>query len=167
MDILIKQSGKEYTVAIDPEDLELVSAYTWKVNIHGYVRASVYTGVIDGVETRREVQIHRLILDAPEGMEVDHVNRDKLDNRRSNLRLCTRSQNKANTGIISTNTSGYKGVSFHKNKWQASIRIDNKLLYLGRYDTKEEAAEAYNKKAFEQWGEFAWLNPRAADMAGA
>ena len=141
------------TTLIDNEDFEKVKKYRWRGSTGGYVRTSW-----GGKNNYHEVRLHRLIMDAPDGIEVDHINRNPRDNRKSNLRLCDRKQNKANTGIISTNTSGYKGVSLHKGKWQASIRIDGRLRYLGRYETKEEAAKAYDMVAFEVWGEFASLN---------
>lgn len=169
MKILVKLKNKEAVCLVDDDVAELIAGYSWRMNDRNYVRTSKYMGMKDGKEIKKEVQIHRLIMDAPVNLEVDHINGNPLDNRRSNLRLCNRNQNKANTRIVSTNTSGYKGVSKHKGKWQASIRINNKLCYLGRFLTKERAALEYNKRALQEWGEFAWLNPipRAKDMAGA
>lgn len=82
----------------------------------------------------------------PEEM-IDHINGNKLDNRFSNLRLATRSQNASNTSRRRTNSSGYKGVVKYKNKWKAQITHKQKVHYLGLYDTKEEAHEAYIKAA--------------------
>lgn len=88
--------------------------------------------------------------------EVDHKNGNGLDNRKCNLRIATSSQNKANTKIRRDNTSGFKGVIWHKasNKWMA--RVADK--YLGLFRSKYEAAKAYNQKAKEMFGEFARLN---------
>lgn len=155
---------KGSAVLIDDEDYGLVSQYSWRMLPDGYVHTSPR---VRGQNRKLEIRLHRLIMDASKGLEVDHINGNKLDNRRSNLRLCNRWQNKANTRIISTNTTGFKGVSWHKDKWQASIRVMGRLIYLGRYHTKEEAARAYNHAASEHFGEFAWLNPLPDDMIGA
>ena len=135
----------------------------------------------------RLVTMHRVVMDAPKGMDVDHINGDTLDNRKQNLRLCTRSQNCMNKKLRSDSQSGYKGVyeikkpqkhkyvsrktgevtyhySMPKKRFQAYIADPNspakrkKHIRLGCYATKEEAARAYDKKAKELHGEFARLN---------
>lgn len=149
--IYTTKSGIE--VLIDNEDLTAVERILyWRVSPDGYVHGN-------DPENGKDVRLHRLVMGEPKGLEIDHINGNKLDNRRENLRECNRWQNKANTRIISTNTTGYKGVSWHKDKWQASIRVTGRLLYLGRYETKQEAAMAYNIAAREHFGDFAWLNP--------
>lgn len=105
------------------------------------------------------VLAHRLILNAPKGVLVDHANRNGLDNRRANLRLCNQSQNKANRPAPRNNTSGFKGVSRARSgRWSARITVDYRARALGTFDTAWEAAEAYNAAALEAWGEFALLN---------
>lgn len=107
----------------------------------------------------KAIRMHRVIIKAPDSLEVDHINGNKLDNRISNLRLCTHSENGKNSGISIRNTSGYKGV--HRaspNRWQARIRVDGELLSLGYFKTKEEAARAYNEGALRYHGRFARLN---------
>ena len=91
--------------------------------------------------------------------EVDHINHIPLDNRRSNLRLASRQQNVHNVGIRRNNTSGYKGVSFDKerSKWKAQIKINYRNVLLGRFDTPEEAHQAYCEAARKLHGEFAQL----------
>jgi hypothetical protein len=105
--------------------------------------------------------LHRLLLNAPPELQVDHINGDGLDNRRSNLRLATGSQNQGNSrkrrdGV----TSQYRGVSWNKRagKWQALLRREGKLQYLGYFSDEEAAARAYDAAALEQWGSFARLN---------
>lgn len=92
--------------------------------------------------------------------QIDHVNGNKADNRISNLRLASGSENLRNRGKPCNNTSGYKGVSWiaHYQKWQATIKFDGKNKYLGRFATREEAAEAYSKAALQHHGEFANLD---------
>jgi len=93
-------------------------------------------------------------------MHVDHINGNPLDNRKSNLRICTHAENSNNTGPRKNNTSGYKGVYWAKRnkRWLAQITHNGKQVYIGHYKDKEEAARAYDAKAKEFQGEFAYLN---------
>jgi hypothetical protein len=104
--------------------------------------------------------MHREILKPSLGLIVDHANRDTLDNRRSNIRTCTRSNNACNTRLHQHNTSGYRGVSWHSivKKWDASIIAKGKKYFLGYFNIKEDAARAYNKAALKYHGRFAQLN---------
>lgn len=106
------------------------------------------------------ILMHRLITGAAPGQEVDHVNRDGLDNRRANLRVATRSQQIANQDIRLDNTSGYRGVSWRRDsrRWQAQLTVNGKWRGLGCYDDPEDAARAYDAAAREHFGEFAVLN---------
>ena len=101
--------------------------------------------------------LHRVILNAPKGMMVDHVNGDKLDNRRENLRLCTSKQNAYNKGLTTSNRSGFKGIHWdaERNRWRARICIDGKEKKLGRFLTAELAHKAYCEAALKYHGEFA------------
>lgn len=93
-------------------------------------------------------------------MFVDHINHNKLDNRRCNLRICTETQNNMNKCFDSRNTSGYKGVSWHKSarKWFAYIRFNKQRLNIGFFDDPVEAAHAYDDAARIYHGEYAHLN---------
>jgi hypothetical protein len=104
--------------------------------------------------------MHRQILGAPPGQQVDHINGDTLDNRRVNLRLATHGQNQHNRGKYRNNKSGYKGVSWDKaaGKWRAQIKFNNKKYNLGRYHDPIEAALAYDAAAIRLHGAFARLN---------
>ena len=94
------------------------------------------------------------------GQLVDHENGNGLDNRRTNLRIATTSQNNRNTALRSTNSSGYKGVSWNNEnqRWKAQIQTDGTKTFLGYFDDLLDAAQAYNDAALEQHGEFARLN---------
>lgn len=105
--------------------------------------------------------MHRLILARELGREllpkefVDHINGDGLDNRRINLRIATHQQNIRNQRLSKANTSGYKGVSKRNKRWGSCISVDGKTIHLGRFDTPEEAHEAYCQAARKYFGEFA------------
>jgi hypothetical protein len=106
------------------------------------------------------VSLARVILGVEEHLVPDHKDGNPLNCQRDNLRIATRQQNSCNQKIRSTNTSGYKGVSWHSRryKWQAYIMVNYKRVYLGLFGTAEDAAKAYNEKAKELHGEFARLN---------
>jgi hypothetical protein len=102
----------------------------------------------------------RFILSAPDGKLVDHIDGNPLNNQNENLRLCTNAENCRNTKIYKNNTSGYKGVQSigKQGKWFAIINCNRKQKYIGTFETKEEAAMAYNEYAKKLHGEFARLN---------
>jgi hypothetical protein len=136
---------------IDDSDVDMVGKYKWNYTSHGYA------------ETRIEgklVRMHRLIMSAPRGVLVDHINMNGIDNRKSNLRLCTKSENMRNRNKTKLNTSGYKGVVWDKvnKKWRSQIRMDGKNYNIGRFLLKRDAVMAYNNKAKEFFGQFARLN---------
>ena len=103
--------------------------------------------------------MHREIMHAPKGMVVDHIDGNSLNNRRSNLRLCTVSQNHQNRRRT-YGSSKYKGAWWDKrrNKWVAAITFKGKYIYLGFFDNEIDAGKAYDRKAAELFGEFAYLN---------
>ena len=100
--------------------------------------------------------LHRIITNAPKGYEVDHIDRNTLNNRRENLRICTRQENSRNKTKQRNNTSGYKGVSWDKakKKWRAFISVDKKQIFLGRYDNIEEAIKARQQADIKYFKEF-------------
>jgi hypothetical protein len=144
-------SGK--TTLVDDEDFEKLSKYSWHLGARGYACRAVRSG-----KKTTQVLMHREILNVPTGMETDHVNRNKLDNRRSNLRICTSTQNKQNQPAKPYNTSGLKGVSKRFGKWSARIKVDKKQITLGWFSTAEEAARVYDVAARKYHGEFAVTN---------
>ena len=124
---------------IDLQDEPLLQEHYWICRIDRrtkYKSIKAYCG-----KNRKYVALSRLIMDCPNGLEVDHINRDTLDNRRLNLRICDRSTNCLNKGISSKNNSGVTGVYFHSRdkKWIAKIKINGKTLWLGSFDDKEQA----------------------------
>lgn len=135
---------------VDDEDYERVSAFNWhtarKSNGHSDYAVS-------------NVKMHRLIMDAPKGFMVDHINHDTLDNRKANLRLCTNAQNQQNTHSRG-GSSRYRGVSFIKRRqrWHGQFMYEGRSYFCGSWATEEEAARAVDKKRKEVCGEFANLN---------
>jgi len=140
-------------VMYDAIDHGLLSGFKWSI-VNGYVM---------GNRNQMRIYMHRLITGAGPKELVDHVNRNPLDNRASNLRMATPSQNGSNRGPDRRrhgSSSRHKGVSWSKDrgKWQTSIHINGKTRALGRFDSELDAARAYNAAAVEVWGEFARLN---------
>ncbi|MCK5610847.1 HNH endonuclease [Candidatus Pacearchaeota archaeon] len=143
---------------IDESDREIVEKRTWFAVKHinnFYASTNIKKG---GRLTT--IYMHRFITGDIEGMQVDHLNRDGLDNRRGNLRICTSSQNNANRKPLKGKTSKYKGVHWDKRmkKWRARMNPKPKIIHLGYFGREIEAARAYDKKALELYGEFAYLN---------
>jgi hypothetical protein len=133
---------------IDAADFERVSQFKWQAMNSRDVFYAVNTG---------KVMMHRFILGlTPNDPEVDHRNRNGLDNRRENLRLATRSQQMANRRLFTQTSTGYKGVARRGAKFAAYIGA--RRMYLGLFPTAEAAALAYDAKAVELFGEFACLN---------
>jgi hypothetical protein len=156
--ITLFKGGEPYAMAlIDAEDAERVGPFTWCLAGNGYVHAHV-PGT--GRKNRRFIYIHRLILNAPDGSNVDHRDGNRLDNRKANLRLATVGENGRNRPAPRSSSSGYKGVSWRANgnRWEAYIQHEGKQRSIGRFANVEDAARAYDDKARELFGEFAWLN---------
>ena len=144
-------TNRDEAIKVDDETYDWLSQYTWCLTGRGYAIAWVNV---------KNVLMHRLVMGEPKGKHIDHINRDVLDNRKSNLRLCTKSQNQHNRGKNKNNTTGYKGVTWNKarNKYVAKIKKNGKTIYLGYYDTAIEAALAYDEAALRLHGEFARTN---------
>jgi len=139
---------------VDPEDFDELCQYKWTAakspNTFYAVRS------VQG----RQIRMHRLITSAPKGLVVDHRNHNGLDNRKENLRLCTRPENARNQRPQTGRSSKYKGVCWHKNqkKWTARVYSNGVTYHLGSFNSEIQAAKAYDKKARELFGQFACLN---------
>ncbi len=141
---------------VDDEDFEKLSKMKWYFR-SGYAIRSVYQGY--GIAPKQQ-WMHKLIMDCPVGIQVDHRDGDKLNNTRENLRLATPSQNTCNSKKRSDNSSGFKGASWHgqSGKWRACIQVAGKKTSLGLYSDPEMAHRAYAAAAKEMHGEFAKLS---------
>lgn len=141
---------------VDKEDYERLNKHKWHASYDGNgLYAS--TNIVDGLN-RKTLKMHRFIMNAQKGQMIDHINGNGLDNRKVNLRFCTRSQNGANRRACGT--SKYLGVNWHKAtlRWAAQITVNGKKKYLGVFTNEQEAATAYNQAACAYHKEFAKLN---------
>jgi HNH endonuclease/AP2 domain len=157
-----------YTVLLDDEDLDRVKALKWsragncQIEGHTYFRHFDFYIGEDGQKHAKTIAMHRFIMGLSQRsdskMEVDHINGIVLDNRKSNLRLCSHSDNLRNAKKQSNNTSGYRGVNFDKThgKWRVQISLEKgkSAKTIGRFNTPEEANACYQAKAKEVFGEF-------------
>ncbi len=147
---------------VDDEDYQELSLFKWCAVRRRTTWYAVRGGSRDESGKQKSFLMHRAILGLKKGdkLESDHRDHNGLNNRRSNLRLCTHSQNCMNRKLQKDVTSKYKGVCWNKkrNKWTAEIRKDGKKHYLGCFDSEIEAAKVYDKRATELFGEFAYLN---------
>lgn len=156
----IKLTQNQYAL-VDEEDFDFINQFRWQAIYKpnsNYFIATKADKRINGKQ--RHTYMHRLIMNAPTGLDIDHINHDGLDNRKCNLRLCTKKENRMNIKKKESRW-GYKGIDFrdsNKNKWIAQIKFNKKSIYIGCYPDKISAAKAYDEKAKELFGEFAHLN---------
>lgn len=137
---------------VDDEDFDYINQFKWYVNSGYAVRHSEK-------DRNKIIQMHRIILKTPSAMVTDHINGDRLDNRKENLRACTESENQRNKSKLPNNTTGYKGVYTHTvGKWKASICVHRQQIFLGVFDSPKEAAHAYDEAALKHHGIFARIN---------
>ena len=149
-----RRNGDRVRIIASPEDVCWLSLMRWCLDGKG--RAFTYA------LTRKYCAMHRIVMSIQGSEEIDHINRDCLDNRRSNLRFCTHKQNLRNQGVQIGSKVPFKGVGFdrdgRKKPFRAKITEDGKLMNIGSYHTPEEAARAYDRKAVELHGDFALTN---------
>jgi len=145
----IKITQGKYAL-VDDKDFEMLSRHNWHFHTTGYARTS----------TPKKCYMHRMILRADSSKQCDHINGNRLDNRRSNLRLCAERENHFNLRIRVDNQSGYRGVSFDKRrkKWLVQITVSGVHKHIGRFKDKMEAVRNYNLFAKDLYGDFSGLN---------
>jgi hypothetical protein len=140
---------------VDDRDFEYLNQWKWQAMQNSgtwYAVRTIYS------PCKKSIKMHRLITGAPDGMLVDHFNMDGLDNRRANLRVCTKAENMCNRGKQANNTTGFKGVFRSKDRYLVQITVDGRIKSIGRYATPEEAARVYDQAALKYHGRFARLN---------
>jgi hypothetical protein len=144
----ITENGHRFL--IDDEDYEMVSSKKWWAQ-RGYIYTSLHSP--------GEHYLHRILMNTPEGMWTDHIDHNRSNNQKSNLRVCTPGQNLYNKPKHH-GSSKYKGVSWFSrdSKWTARVTVNGKPKNLGYFDKEEDAAREYNRQAMIHYGEFAYLN---------
>ena len=140
-----------YYALVDADDYEWLNQYTWHLCGGGYAARTV---------RGKQILMHREIMDAPKGMSVDHIDGNRANNSRANLRVCTQNENMRNQGKRPNATSRFKGVYIYRRtgKWCARIQLNGKPIWLGYFLDEVEAARAYDRAAVQYFGEFARLN---------
>lgn len=144
---------KGYKTIVDDEDYELITQWKWSY-FKGYARR---TGTLLNGK-RKSILLHRLIINAKSGEQVDHKNRNKLDNRKENLRIATASQNAINRLNIINKSRKYRGIYFRNNSYKAAVSVNKKTYNIGSFNLEMEAAKAYDIAALYYHGEFVYLN---------
>jgi hypothetical protein len=142
--------GRGLYALVDDDDYERVSKFNWHLH---------QSADRDGYYASSNVKMHRLIINAPHGSVVDHINGNKLDNRKENLRFCTHAENAQNTRSRG-GSSRYKGVHYNRKnkKWMGAFVFNGTYYYCGMHDSEKDCARAVDKKRKEVCGEFATIN---------
>lgn len=152
---------------VDDEDYEELNKYKWHISSSKSSKTCYAERFITIIHQNMKIKqkfkqkcikMHRVIMNVSSKMQIDHIDGNGLNNQKSNLRICTNKQNMHNNSNLRNGKSGYKGVSYYRGKIRAQIQPDNKYIHLGYFNTLEEAARAYDEKAKELFGEFAYLN---------
>lgn len=139
-------------VLVDDEDYIKLNQYNW----HVCKGKSTYYAIRRSCKLKKTIYMHRVIMNPPNNLNIDHINHNGLDNRKENLRMCNQSQNLGNSRISKHNTSGMKGVCWDKRnkKWIVRIKIYGKNKHLGRFKDKNSAKNVYEKAAKQHFGSF-------------
>lgn len=144
---------------VDDEDFEYLNQWKWHFSKSGYATR------FSPRPFRFVIHMHRLVMNTPKNLITDHIDGDKLNNQKRNLRNCTVMENSWNQKLNARNTSGYKGVHFHNQnqKYQARIVVDGKKISLGMFEDIKDAAKAYDAAAVKYFKGFAKLNKDMGD----
>lgn len=144
---------------VSEEDFERVNSLKWYFQGNGYAVRKTHLGYGETGERKQGlIYMHRFIMGAEKGVEVDHVDGEPLNNCRENLRFCTSRENKYNQRPQRGGLSKYKGVTWQAGKWIAQIKAGGENFYLGRFVSEDNAAQAYNIEAVRRFGVFANIN---------
>jgi hypothetical protein len=147
---------------VDDHDYGYLNQWKWHAvtNERGKIYYATRTARKRDNRNLKRIRMHREILNPPDNTQVDHIDENGLNNQRYNLRVCTNQQNQMNRGPVPNTISKYKGVTWYRptEKWKAQIKIDSKNYHLGYFHSETDAAMAYDKRAIEVFGNFAYLN---------
>lgn len=154
--ILLTQSKH---ALVDNKDYDYLCQWKWYCN-NGYACRIVNHPSGNGKYRRERIWMHRLILETPKDMDTDHIDGNRANNQRANLRAASRSQNNRNMQVLKNKTNKYRGVHLDKRskRWKAAISVNSKPIYLGYFSSEKEAALKYNEAAIKFSGDFSRLN---------
>jgi hypothetical protein len=142
---------------IDDEDFTFLNQWKWYCSSSGYANRSIRLGAGG---KKKIIHMHRLISNCPSGQQVDHRDLNRLNNQKSNLRICNQSQNEMNKNIRRDNTTGYRGISLNGNKYiRARINVGGRQIHLGYFPDLISAAQARDTATKKYFGEFTRVNP--------
>lgn len=161
--LLTSKKYPGYETIVDDEDYEILKLHKWYpiVNVKSN---TIYVQTMLGKRPNRSfITLHRFIMQLHghdiNKQDIDHEDHNGMNNQKYNLRICSHSKNMQNAKKQKRITSSiYKGVCIHRTSFAANIRLNKKQIYIGLYETEEDAAKAYDKKALELFGEYAHLN---------
>jgi len=162
------QLTRGYIAIIDDKDFDELSKYAWSARVMSDGRVYAWRSCLTSeLQSMRlfSIGMHRQIMDCPKGMHVDHRDGDTLNNTKSNLRICTNAENSRNSKAPKNNTTGFKGVSIQNGRIYGRIKFEGRDIHLGRFDSIQDAAIAYDEAAIKYFGEFARLNFPQTDNA--
>ena len=154
--IILLTQGQE--AIVDDWRYDELNAFKWCAQWNSDTKAFYAERKTSRTSGFKTIRMHAIVARTPKGLCTDHINRNTLDNREENLRVCTRSENNMNRGKRTDNTSGFKGVFKSGNKWTSKIQAGQTVYCLGSFATREEAARAYDIAAKKIHGEYAMLN---------
>lgn len=152
-------SGKAFAI-IDECDFDEISKYKWRLHSGGYAIRNGKRYIKNGKKSRDTIYMHGLLNKTADGLQTDHINGNRLDNRRENLRSVTPKQNQMNKKVSKHSLSGIKGIRKCRatGKWRVSMSVNGKYLALGRTPCLGKAIKIYNQNAIKHHGEYAKLN---------
>lgn len=149
------KNGQGKFTLVSDKDYERLNQWRWNISSVGYVSRNRYINKISV-----KILMHREIMNTPDGLYTDHINHNKLDNRRENLRVCTPTQNAMNSSTRNRNKLGIKGVVWQadRNKFAVYAKVNGKSRFFGRFESLQDAANKYNEIALKYFGRFAKIN---------
>jgi len=157
----IKLKNGQYT-KVDNDDFEKFKNFSWFLIKNVYKSSSYY--YVTRSNNGKPCKLHREIMGSPKGLMIDHINHDTLDNRKCNLRVCTHQDNQRNRNLNKNNTTGFKGVTYHKHKeyiyYVAQLYLNGKNIFLGTFKKSIDAAKKYDEEVTRLFGDFALTNKK-------